>query len=417
MTTDKLLTTDKLAQQIQACAKAQLTGRLKIKDPHGQQWSLSFHLGRLIGGASKMHPIRRWCRQLSVHCPELSAFPVCQGSSVQPVYWDYPSLAELVRQGKVPLKQMRSVVVGNCTEIVFDIIQRQEQLRCGSSEQLTYRQIPQDTIDSTSDSTSDLTFDSKLVVIRADQIWQQASLAWEPWQQAGLVNISPSLAPVIWDADKLRQQTSLLAYHNLTTLVDGDRTLRDLALKLKQNLLALAQSIMPYIRDQVMGLIEVGDWRCDTHFTKATNPMPENARRFGGPVMTLPASPLVVYIEDSHIDRLTMSQILANAGYRFINVQDPIKALPTLLKCKPQLIFLDLVMPVLNGYEVCAQIRRVSVFQDTPVIMVTSNDGIVDRVRAKMVGSTDFLAKPITRSKVLTILQRYLGVSRNILSG
>ncbi|AOY80697.2 response regulator [Moorena producens JHB] len=409
MTTPKVLTTDKLAQQIQACATAQFTGRLEIEDPQGQQWSLSFHLGRLTGGASKMHPIRRWCRQLSVHCPELSADPVCQGSSAQPVYWDYPSLAELVRQGKVPLKQIRSVVAGNCSEILFDIIQRQEQLRCGSSQQLTYRQIPQETIDST--------FDSRLVVIRASQIMQQARQAWEPWQQAGLLNISPSLAPVIWDADKLRQQTSLLAYHNLTTLVDGDRTLRDLALKLKQNLLALTQSIMPYIRDQVMGLISVGDFRCDTHFTKATNPQPENARRFGGPVQTLPASPLVVYIEDSQIDRLTMSQILANAGYRFINVQDPIKALPTLLKHKPQLIFLDLVMPVLNGYEVCAQIRRVSVFQDTPVIMVTSNDGIVDRVRAKMVGSTDFLAKPITRSKVLTILQRHLGVSRNILSG
>ncbi|NEQ85126.1 MAG: response regulator, partial [Moorea sp. SIO2I5] len=221
MTTQKVLTTDKLAQQIQACAFAQLTGWLEIEDPQGQQWSLSFHLGRLTGGTSKMHPIRRWCRQLSVHCPELSADSVCQGSSAHAVYWDYQSLAELVRQGKVPLRQMRSVVAGNCTEILFDIIQRQEQLRCGSSEQLTYRQIPQDTIDSTSDSS--------LVVIRADQIWQQATLAWEPWQQAGLVNISPSLAPVIWDADQLRQQTSLLAYHNLTTLVDGDRTLRDLA--------------------------------------------------------------------------------------------------------------------------------------------------------------------------------------------
>ena len=412
MTTHKVLTTDKLAQQIQACATEQLTGRLEIEDPQGQQWSLFFHLGRLTGGASKMHPIRRWCRQLSVHCPELSAFPVCQGSSAQPVYWDYPSLAELVRQGKVPLKQMRSVVAGNCTEILFDIIQRQEQLRCGSSQQLTYRQIPQETIDSTSDST----FDSRLVVIRASQIWQQATLAWEPWQQAGLVNISPSLAPVIWDADKLREQTSLLAYHNLTTLVDGDRTLRDLAVSVKQNLLAVTQSIMPYIRVQVMGLICVGDFRCDTHFNQATNLQPETTGT-KGPVMTLPASPLVVYIEDSQIDRLTMSQILANAGYRFINVQDPIKALPTLLKHKPQLIFLDLVMPVLNGYEICAQIRRVSVFQDTPVIMVTSNDGIVDRVRAKMVGSTDFLAKPITRSKVLTILQKHLGVSRNILSG
>ncbi|WP_293083469.1 response regulator, partial [Moorena sp. SIO3H5] len=355
---------------------------------------------------------RRWCRQLSVHCPELSAFPVCQGSSAQPVYWDYPSLAELVRQGKVPLRQMRSVVAGNCTEILFDIIQRQKQLCCGSSEQLTYRQIPQQTIDSSSDSR----FDSSLVVIRSSQIMQQATLAWEPWQQAGLVNISPSLAPVIWDADKLRQQTSLLAYHNLTTLVDGDRTLRDLAVSVKQNLLAVTQSIMPYIRVQVMGLICVGDFRCDTHFNQATNPQPETTGT-KGPVMTLPASPLVVYIEDSQIDRLTMSQILANAGYRFINVQDPIKALPTLLQHKPQLIFLDLVMPVLNGYELCAQIRRVSVFQDTPVIMVTSNDGIVDRVRSKIVGSTDFLAKPITRSKVLTILQRHLGVSRNILFG
>jgi chemotaxis family two-component system response regulator PixG len=103
-----------------------------------------------------------------------------------------------------------------------------------------------------------------------------------------------------------------------------------------------------------------------------------------------------------------MSQILTQAGYRCINVQDPVKALPILLEHKPGLIFLDLVMPVANGYEICGQIRRVSVFKDTPVIILTSNDGIVDRVRAKMVGSSGFLAKPIERSKVLAILQRYL---------
>jgi chemotaxis family two-component system response regulator PixG len=79
-----------------------------------------------------------------------------------------------------------------------------------------------------------------------------------------------------------------------------------------------------------------------------------------------------------------------------------------LIENKPDLIFLDLVMPIANGYEICTQIRRVSLFQTTPVIILTSNDGIVDRVRAKMVGSSGFLAKPIEREKVMTIVERYL---------
>jgi chemotaxis family two-component system response regulator PixG len=109
-----------------------------------------------------------------------------------------------------------------------------------------------------------------------------------------------------------------------------------------------------------------------------------------------------------------MSQILTEAGYRFINIQDPVKALPILLEHKPSLIFLDLIMPVANGYEICAQIRRISVFKDTPVIIVTSNDGIVDRVRAKMVGASGFLAKPIDSEKVLKVLHRHLAVSTSI---
>jgi chemotaxis family two-component system response regulator PixG len=91
-----------------------------------------------------------------------------------------------------------------------------------------------------------------------------------------------------------------------------------------------------------------------------------------------------------------------------------VQALPLLLEHKPDLIFLDLVMPITNGYEICSQIRRISVFQDTPVIILTSNDGIVDRVRAKMVGSSGFLAKPIGREKVLTILHKYLAATTPI---
>ncbi|NJR74096.1 MAG: response regulator [Scytonema sp. CRU_2_7] len=117
---------------------------------------------------------------------------------------------------------------------------------------------------------------------------------------------------------------------------------------------------------------------------------------------------LVACIDDSNADNLIMGDILTQAGYRFINIQDPVTALPILLEYKPSCIFLDLMMPIANGYEICTQIRRVSIFKNTPVIILTSCDGIIDRVRAKIVGSSGFLAKPITTEKVLKILQKHL---------
>jgi chemotaxis family two-component system response regulator PixG len=105
-----------------------------------------------------------------------------------------------------------------------------------------------------------------------------------------------------------------------------------------------------------------------------------------------------------------MERILTEAGYQFVGIQDSIQALPTLLEKKPGLIFLDLVMPIANGYEICAQIRRVSVFKDVPIVILTSNDGIIDRVRAKFVGSSGFLAKPVDADRVLTVARKVLPI-------
>ncbi|MCX7594994.1 MAG: response regulator, partial [Fischerella sp.] len=87
--------------------------------------------------------------------------------------------------------------------------------------------FPQDLIDST------------LVSLQIDRAWQQAEKAWVVWQQAGLAGFSPNLAPVIWDNEGLRQQTSQLAYQNLTAMANGSWTLRDLAVKLRQPLVPL----------------------------------------------------------------------------------------------------------------------------------------------------------------------------------
>ncbi|NEO27500.1 MAG: response regulator [Kamptonema sp. SIO4C4] len=117
------------------------------------------------------------------------------------------------------------------------------------------------------------------------------------------------------------------------------------------------------------------------------------------------AQPLVACIEDDAGVQQQLEQIFTSQGYRFLAISDPVKALPLLLQHKPAFIFLDLVMPIANGYEICAQIRRVKEFQKTPIAILTSSDGLVDRVRAKMSGATTFLAKPIDAQKVIQTVQ------------
>lgn len=388
-------TVDELRMSIRVCSQKRFTGRLdfRIKDIQEPQWSLFFRLGCLVGGISKVHPIRRWYRQLTQHCPQLVTPSARQGTD-HFQYLDQSALTGLVKQGKLSQEQMMAIVKSNLVEILFDIIQLAKQRRYQLGTELVHGELPPDV--------------TALMAgfIQPEQVWQQAIQAWDEWQQAGLERWSPNWAPVIWDVEALRQQTSFLAYHNLKTLVNGDRTLRDLAVQLKQPLVSLCQSLLPYIRQGIMGLIEVRDFH---HVSKpATVPSSSTPTTPISPTSVRSSSSLVAYIEDSRFDCITMNQILTQAGCRFINIQDPLQALPILMEQKPSLIFLDLLMPVTNGYEVCAQIRRVSALRYTPVIIVTSSDGIVDRVRAKLVGSSGFISKPIEPEKVLTVLQNHL---------
>lgn len=413
----EVVTTDELTKRIQACNQGKFTGRLDltIKDTKAQQWSLYFHQGGLIWGTSDIHPIRRWYRQLALYCPQLAskvhASLVHTGATthhlatapqqfLESKYMDYDSLVELTIQGKVAHKEIKTVIEGSIAEILFDIHQRWERLRYRSGLELTYRPVSEDALRPT------------LAVIPVAPIWQRVLQDWEIWRQAGLVDCFPNRAPVIWKAEELQQHTSPLAYQNLSRLVDGHQTLRDLAIQLKQNLLPLTESLMPFIRKGLMGLLDVEDFQVSVKPSIAISHEPAPVTFPTNPIPPKPTSYSIACIDDSKIDTLAMNQILTQAGYQFISIHDPVKALPTLLEFKPDLIFLDLVMPIANGYEICAQIRRISLFKDTPVIILTSSDGIVNRVRAKMVGSSGFLAKPITSEKILPLLQKYLGIMR-----
>ncbi|HEY9652719.1 MAG TPA: response regulator, partial [Coleofasciculaceae cyanobacterium] len=275
----EVVTTDELAKRIQACSQGKFTGRLDllIQDAKGQQWSLYFHQGGLIWGTSDIHPNRRWYRQLTLHCPQLASKVhsplVLTGTTThhlatppQPFlesqYMDYDSLVELMRQGKILQEQMKKVIEGSIAEILFDIHQRWERLRYRSGLKLTYRPVTEDAVRST------------LALIPVSPIWQRTVQDWEIWRQAGLVDCFPNRAPVIWKAEELQQHTSPVAYQNLSRLVDGHQTLRDLAVQLKQHLLPLTESLMPFVRKGLMGLLDVEDFQVSARPSIANSPGP-----------------------------------------------------------------------------------------------------------------------------------------------
>lgn len=381
-------TSDRLSNQLAIWSQMQLTGRLDVQADSSQQWNLYFCRGRLVWARGGLHIHRRWQRLLSQYCQQLYAqndscfeCDVVKGE-------DYNLLKRLVKQHQITGEQAASVIRNTVAEVMFDILQ-QEKLG-----QLTFVGDRQDTLD------------ASLTLLNPEQTLKQAQQTWETWSDAGLSNLSPNLAPVLRQLEQLQQQSSTQVYQTLVKVIDGDRTLRDVAVLLKQDLLMLVRSfVRHYVSKGLMALVRVPD------FSPAAPPEPERESNAGAASPSQPASaaqPLIACVDDSRLEQQLMELMLTKAGYRFLGIQDSIQVLPTLLEHKPNLIFLDLVMPVANGYEVCTQIRRISLFKNIPVVILTGNDGIVDRVRAKMVGSTDFLSKPIEAEQVLAILRKYL---------
>ena len=97
---------------------------------------------------------------------------------------------------------------------------------------------------------------------------------------------------------------------------------------------------------------------------------------------------------------------LKPAGYRVISVIDATNALRELSRNMPVLILMDINMPGINGYDLCSMIKRSQKFQNVPIIMLTGRDGIIDRMRAKLVGADQYLTKPFEPQDLINIIQK-----------
>lgn len=115
----------------------------------------------------------------------------------------------------------------------------------------------------------------------------------------------------------------------------------------------------------------------------------------------------VLIADDSNTIRRSAEIFLNDTGCKVILAADGFDAMAKIVDNHPDIIFIDVVMPRLDGYQACQLIKKNSCFQSTPVIMLSSKNGVFDKARGHMAGSNEYLTKPFTREKLIEVIQRY----------
>jgi twitching motility two-component system response regulator PilG len=116
----------------------------------------------------------------------------------------------------------------------------------------------------------------------------------------------------------------------------------------------------------------------------------------------------VMVIDDSKTIRRTAETLLKKEGCEVVTATDGFEALAKIADEKPDIIFVDIMMPRLDGYQTCALIKNNQVFKRTPVVMLSSKDGLFDRARGRIVGSDQYLTKPFTKDELLGAIREHV---------
>ena len=362
------------------------TGQLKIYMPSGKSWTLHLCVGRLIWATGGHHVVRRLYRHLSKPYPRLSLEMMTLREQSDFEYgWDYQVINVLLLRQKITKEQAKDVISQIAIEVLFDIVQYEARTSLSYKEEY-----------------SDLTQSAMgiLTLLSIKPILKQLSQRWATWQNAKLGYLVLQAAPQLQNIDRLQQKISPQAYARLTKLINGKRTFRDLASLLKQDEVAVVRSLSGLIRKGFIRLASLPDFPRPGLGLNASS---------SSQIVLARQKPLVVCVDDSYQVCWEMEQIVKKAGYDFLAIQDSVRALGLLIDRKPDLIFMDLTMPVVSGYELCAQIRRVSALQAVEIAILTGNR--LESLRGRLLGASDCLSKPIQKKKIVATLQKYLAVS------
>lgn len=126
---------------------------------------------------------------------------------------------------------------------------------------------------------------------------------------------------------------------------------------------------------------------------------------------SMTSSPTIMIVDDSKTIRRTAETLLQREGFSVVTAEDGFEALAKIAALKPDIIFVDIMMPRLDGYQTCALIKNNPEFKNTPVIMLSSKDGLFDKAKGRIVGSDQYVTKPFSKVEILEAVQSYIPTS------
>ncbi len=301
--------------------------------------------------------------------------------------------------------------------------------------------------------------------IDTEKILSMCQEQLQSWQSLAPYISSPYQRPYLRVQSEANQQNLPEIYQNLATWMKGF-SLRHLATIMNQDEVQMARNLYPYImngeivlhepdppfdrlpktfqadpeaHNYITDLVKSGTNIVTSTTTALVRDNPSIATRINTPAsrtqsypvveprqqvpppseaITVPpkvATPIsdrkvykIVSVDDSPTVLREISRFLEQENFSVVAINDPVKAVMSIIRNKPDLILLDLNMDGIDGYELCKIVRNNSMFKKTPIIMVTGNKGLIDKVKARLVGASGYLTKPFTQADLLKIVFMHL---------
>jgi len=365
-----------------------LTGHTVISEGRGirsveRHWFVFFVNGQLVYAADAEMNLRRlkdYLRRYRVET-QIEQLSVPAIATINAPEYGY--LWALLEHHLLTPAQGRAIIQGMIHEVLFDLLSLHQgsfifELGPPLSPQLNALEI------------------APLIT----QIMKQV----QEWKQFHPQIQSPDQCPQIADRPALQNALPSGTFRMVERYANGETSIRQIARYLGRDILTVARAMYPYIQQGMIQLnFAPSELAADADLSKQAFP------KVMEPMLASPTQPCIVCIDDSSTVRQTVEEILHQDGYKTITIGNPLEAFSLVFQIKPDLILCDIAMPELDGYEIAAMLRRSTAFRQTPIVMLTGKDGFIDRVKAKMVGATDYLTKPFGAGELLMVVERYVG--------
>ncbi len=373
-----------MERYLQQIYHQQATGELVVTAAD-QTWHLFFYLGHLLYATGGLHRSRRWYRYIKLFPVDWTTITLNKPTGM----WEYYLLRYALQQHQINLSQAQSVIAYSAIEILFALFTQ-------STDHLPSRWKPSQRISSNSTSPR------SSLALKIPPLLERTQTLYKQWQTMELTAVSPDWAPILKRPTELPKRVNMETSAKLIQLFNGENPVWDIAIEMNQSIYALSRSLRHFWKQGIIEFQPLPDVEPPVSWPSLGSDKSPNLEE------TLSSGPLIACIDDSPLVGHVLSHILIPAGYQLLKIHDPIAGIAQLAKHQPDLILLDVVMPTVTGYNLCSFLRQTSLFSETPIIILTSRDHLIDRTKAKLAGATDFLTKPAKPDQLLKLIEKHI---------